>query len=109
MPGMSILKLCLPDFGFFSWPEPGVGAYVDVRRETLAYEEKLGLAFNGSEIKSDSWNRKIRKLMWRGAPMVEIRQVRPACTTLTIGPLARELRSSLVRRQRTELGRCQPR
>lgn len=75
-------KLTL-DFGFFSWPEPGVGSYVDVRRQTLAYETELGLSLNGSAVLSDSWTAKSRQLFWRGSPMVEVRQVRLLKTKLT--------------------------
>jgi hypothetical protein len=63
------------DFGFFSWPEPGVGAYTDVRRQTAKYEEELGLVMNGSSVLHDSWGAKTKKLLWRGVPMVEVRQV----------------------------------
>jgi hypothetical protein len=71
----------LADFGFFAWPEPGIGSYSQVREETLAYEEdKMGLRFNGTGTEEEgleysSWDKKIKKLMWRGVPMVEVRQV----------------------------------
>ncbi|CAD6583247.1 MAG: hypothetical protein TREMPRED_003509 [Tremellales sp. Tagirdzhanova-0007] len=60
----------MPDFGFFSWPEPGVGAYDQVRAETLNYETVLEL--NATE--ASILGRKTKKLFWRGSPMVEVRQ-----------------------------------
>jgi len=65
------------DFGFFSWPEPGVGAYSEVRRKTLTYEHELGLVLNSTDdsVLVDSWGAKTPKLMWRGVPMVDVRQV----------------------------------
>lgn len=65
----------MADFGFFSWPEPGVGAYTEVRDKSRAYEEALGLRYNGTELVSSSWSEKIPKLLWRGVPMVDVRQV----------------------------------
>ncbi|WWC90330.1 uncharacterized protein L201_005263 [Kwoniella dendrophila CBS 6074] len=65
----------MPDFGFFSWPEPGVGAYSEVRAKSLEYEHNLGLRLNDElEVLHDSWENKTQKLFWRGAPMVEVRQ-----------------------------------
>ncbi|KAK4690016.1 hypothetical protein P7C73_g85, partial [Tremellales sp. Uapishka_1] len=68
----------MPDFGFFAWPEPGVGSYSQVRAESLLFEEtKLDLQLSSSDpstIRHDSWEKKIKKLMWRGSPMVEVRQ-----------------------------------
>ena len=68
--------LLTKDFGFFSWPEPGVGAYSEVRAKSLAYEQGLGLVHGEeNEVLVDSWQAKTPKLMWRGVPMVEVRQV----------------------------------
>lgn len=64
------------DFGFFSWPEPGVGAYSEVRDTALAFEQRLGLEYNGTDVTTSNWDKKTRKLFWRGVPMVQIRQVR---------------------------------
>lgn len=79
MPGEQTLQFTLPgltaDFGFYSWPEPGVGAYTEVRDQTEKVEESLGLLHNGSQLVSSSWQHKIPKLLWRGVPMVEVRQV----------------------------------
>nr|XP_018999118.1 uncharacterized protein I203_08319 [Kwoniella mangroviensis CBS 8507]OCF62579.1 hypothetical protein I203_08319 [Kwoniella mangroviensis CBS 8507] len=64
----------MPDFGFFSWPEPGVGAYSEVRSKALEYEHSLGLRLdNHLNVLHDSWENKTQKLFWRGAPMVEVR------------------------------------
>ena len=48
-----------------------MGAYTQVRAEALVFEHELGFAPNVSS----SWPNKIPKLMWRGVPMVEVRQV----------------------------------
>ncbi|ODN77289.1 hypothetical protein L198_08024 [Cryptococcus wingfieldii CBS 7118] len=64
----------MPDFGFFSWPEPGVGSYSEVRAKTLAYEQSLGLEVDsGMEVIKGDWENKTDKLFWRGSPMVEVR------------------------------------
>ncbi|KAJ3114618.1 hypothetical protein HDU96_001872 [Phlyctochytrium bullatum] len=47
----------LPDYGFYSWPEPGMTSYSEVRRTTLKHELKMKTG-NVS---------KIPKLFWRGA------------------------------------------
>ncbi|MBW0530654.1 hypothetical protein O181_070369 [Austropuccinia psidii MF-1] len=52
----------MPDFGFYSWPEPKVGSMIEVRDKTAALEAKM------------TWKDKIPKAIWRGAPMVELRQ-----------------------------------
>jgi hypothetical protein len=86
----------MPDFGFFSWPEPGVSSYVEVRQQTLDRETEIALGIrqlqvraadeaivedvapaegSGAAVGPDSWSRKIPKLMWRGVPMVEVRHV----------------------------------
>lgn len=51
-----------PDYGFFSWPEPGVGSFLEVQDKTRLYEADL------------TWSQKIPKLFWRGAMMVDIRK-----------------------------------
>ena len=49
------LPWLMPDFGYFSWPEPKIGAYGEVQmRARLVDEEK-------------SWKDKVDKLLWRGA------------------------------------------
>ncbi|WRT68767.1 uncharacterized protein IL334_005747 [Kwoniella shivajii] len=64
----------MPDFGFFSWPEPGVGAYTEVRSKTLAYEHDLGLRLGDDmDVLHDSWENKTQQLFWRGVPQVEVR------------------------------------
>jgi hypothetical protein len=50
------------DYGFWSWPEPGVGSFLEVQDKTKLYEAAL------------SWKQKIPKLFWRGAMMVDIRK-----------------------------------
>lgn len=45
----------IPDFGFYAWPEPGVGTYSEVRRRMRDVEETRPFAD------------KIPKLVWRGA------------------------------------------
>ncbi|KAM0755468.1 hypothetical protein T439DRAFT_282816 [Meredithblackwellia eburnea MCA 4105] len=52
----------IPDYGFFSWPEPGVGSFVEVQDKTLLYETNL------------TWAEKTPKLFWKGALMVNIRK-----------------------------------
>nr|XP_031863812.1 uncharacterized protein CI109_000454 [Kwoniella shandongensis]KAA5530884.1 hypothetical protein CI109_000454 [Kwoniella shandongensis] len=65
----------MPDFGFYSWPEPGVGAYTEVRAKALAYEQNLGLRLDDElNVIHSSWENKTEKLFWRGSPMVEVRQ-----------------------------------
>ncbi|EST09407.1 Lipopolysaccharide-modifying protein [Kalmanozyma brasiliensis GHG001] len=45
----------MPDYGFYSWPEPGIGSYTNHREKTLAIDQKV------------PWSKKIGKLFWRGA------------------------------------------
>ncbi|KAI5840549.1 DUF821 domain-containing protein [Morchella snyderi] len=47
----------MPDFGYYSWPEPKVGTYSEVQRKILAAEH------------TSPWSSKKTKLVWRGAPM----------------------------------------
>lgn len=93
----------MPDFGFFSWPEPGVSSYLEVRQQTLDREREIAMGLHqlarrtlqqsakerknvtGDDdtvseestltIGPDSWSKKIPKLIWRGVPMVEVRHV----------------------------------
>lgn len=51
----------MPDFGFFSWPEPKTGAYTEVRRAMKKLETDT------------PFEAKIPKLVWRGAPLSEDR------------------------------------
>lgn len=56
----------VPEFGFWSWPEPGVGSYTGYRQKANAVEAKIG-----------GWSGKIQKLFWRGALWIgEERKVR---------------------------------
>ena len=51
----------MPDFGFFSWPEPKTGAYTEVRRAIRRLEM------------DQPFEKKVPKLVWRGARLVEDR------------------------------------
>ena len=51
----------MPDFGFFSWPEPRTGAYTEVRRAMKKLETDM------------PFEKKVPKLVWRGAPLNEDR------------------------------------
>ncbi|CAD6592754.1 MAG: hypothetical protein ASARMPREDX12_006436 [Alectoria sarmentosa] len=51
----------MPDFGFFSWPEPKTGAYTEIRRAMKKLETDT------------PFEAKIPKLVWRGAPLIEDR------------------------------------
>ncbi|GAA5876154.1 hypothetical protein JCM16303_007039 [Sporobolomyces ruberrimus] len=52
----------MPDYSFFSWPEPQVNSFGEVADNCRMYESKL------------RWKDKIEKLFWRGNFMVEIRK-----------------------------------
>ncbi|KAL8283581.1 hypothetical protein RQP46_005376 [Phenoliferia psychrophenolica] len=52
----------MPDYAWYSWPEPGVGSFLEVQDKTLLYESQL------------AWKDKIPKLFWKGALMVAIRK-----------------------------------
>ncbi|KAK4057562.1 hypothetical protein OIO90_001207 [Microbotryomycetes sp. JL221] len=52
----------LPDFGFWSWPEPRVLGWQDARRKAKAMDARL------------SWSEKSDKLFWRGAFLAKIRE-----------------------------------
>jgi hypothetical protein len=47
----------MPDFGYWSWPEPKIGSYSEVQMKATAMDAKV------------PWARKIDKLVWRGAMM----------------------------------------
>ncbi|KAH8645363.1 glycosyl transferase family 90-domain-containing protein [Xylariales sp. PMI_506] len=48
----------MPDFGFWLWPEPGVGSYSKVQLEAREMEEGPTMIY--------TWENKIPKLLWRG-------------------------------------------
>lgn len=48
----------IPDFGYWSWPEPKIGSAKEVQDEAIWAEENEGL----------SWRKKNKKLLWRGVP-----------------------------------------
>jgi hypothetical protein len=53
----------MPDFGFYSWPEPMIGTYAEVQQKAVARDKKV------------SWGFKTPKLVWRGAiPNLPVRQ-----------------------------------
>lgn len=47
----------MPDFGYWSWPEPKIGAYHEVQMKAQEMDARV------------PWARKIDKLIWRGASM----------------------------------------
>ncbi|RFU24427.1 hypothetical protein B7463_g11911, partial [Scytalidium lignicola] len=47
----------MPDFGYWSWPEPKIGSYAEVQMKAMAMDKKV------------PWSSKINKLIWRGAVM----------------------------------------
>ena len=51
----------MPDFGFFSWPEPKNGAYTEVRRAMRRLETDM------------PFEKKVPKLVWRGARLIDDR------------------------------------
>ena len=51
----------MPDFGFYSWPEPKTGAYTEVRRTMRKLEADL------------PFDKKVPKLVWRGARLIDDR------------------------------------
>lgn len=53
----------MPDFGFFSWPEPKTGEYTEVRRVMRNLET------------NKPFEKKIPKIVWRGAPLNEDRDL----------------------------------
>ena len=53
----------MPDFGFFSWPEPKTGEYTEIRRAMKKIET------------DNPFEKKIPKIVWRGAPLSEGRDM----------------------------------
>lgn len=52
----------MPDFGYWSWPEPKIGSYGKVQMKATSMDAKV------------PWNKKIPKLVWRGATLdLEVR------------------------------------
>ncbi|KAG8527411.1 uncharacterized protein KY384_007563 [Bacidia gigantensis] len=51
----------MPDFGFFSWPEPKIGSYSEVRRKISEIDDQI------------PFGKKEDKLVWRGANLTEQR------------------------------------
>ncbi|RVD81364.1 uncharacterized protein DFL_009230 [Arthrobotrys flagrans] len=47
----------MPDFGYWSWPEPKVGSYNEVRLKARLADEAI------------PWEKKIPKIVWRGATL----------------------------------------
>lgn len=47
----------MPDFGYWSWPEPKIGAYSEVQMKATHMDTKK------------PWTQKMNKLIWRGAMM----------------------------------------
>jgi hypothetical protein len=47
--------VAVPEFGFFSWPEPRIGPYQDVRTKAINIDSRL------------KWEEKKPKLFWKGA------------------------------------------
>jgi len=47
----------MPDFGYWSWPEPKIGAYLEVQMKATATDNKT------------PWAKKTNKLIWRGASL----------------------------------------
>ena len=45
----------MPDFGYWSWPEPKIGSYAEVQMKATAMDTKV------------PWTKKTDKLVWRGA------------------------------------------
>lgn len=76
----------MPDYGFYSWPEPGVGTFEEVQDKCQQFESKL------------SWKDKIPKLFWRGALMVNIRKVRLASLSLFCSHVLKGVTSQTTRR-----------
>ncbi|GAA5922293.1 uncharacterized protein JCM15063_003249 [Sporobolomyces koalae] len=52
----------MPDYSFFSWPEPRVNSFQEVSDNCRAYETKL------------RWKDKVNQLFWRGAFLADIRR-----------------------------------
>lgn len=52
----------MPDYSFYSWPEPGVNSFEEVADNCRIFESKL------------RWKDKVNKLFWRGAFLADIRK-----------------------------------
>lgn len=52
----------MPDYSFFSWPEPQVNSFEEVARDCRIQESKL------------RWKDKVNRLLWRGAYLVDLRK-----------------------------------
>lgn len=48
----------IPDFGYWSWPEPKIGSAKEVQDKAIWTEENEGL----------SWRKKDKRLFWRAVP-----------------------------------------
>ena len=55
----------MPDFGYWSWPEPKISSYNHVQRRAREIEE--GSPGGAANQKKYMWANKIPKLVWRGA------------------------------------------
>lgn len=71
----------MPDFGFWAWPEPGVGSYVKVQQEAREMEQGAPVPRDVLEAVSSNetatmytWANKIPKLVWRGATYINEHQ-----------------------------------
>jgi hypothetical protein len=62
----------MPDFGYWSWPLEPVRGYEFIRAEIVANENK-----------TDKWNRKVPKVVWRGA--VKTNKLRETLVGVTRG------------------------
>ncbi|KAI9665505.1 MAG: hypothetical protein M1831_001647 [Alyxoria varia] len=69
----------MPDFGFYSWPEPNIGTYDEVRRRMADVEREIAdeeldeaIATPGIfKTGKGPFDRKVEKLFWRGAMDVD--------------------------------------
>ena len=59
----------MPDFGYFSWPEPKISSYNHVQRRAREMEE--GSPHGGPNQKTWPWKDKIPRLIWRGSKGTE--------------------------------------
>lgn len=68
----------MPDFGFWAWPEPGVGSYIKVQQDAREMEEGAPVPRELLEASAPpanaaiayTWANKIPKAMWRGATYI---------------------------------------
>lgn len=47
-----LMKFAQPDFGFWSWPEPGVNGWVDYRRKALRVSKSMTWTEKGKRLVS---------------------------------------------------------